>query len=272
MSLFCGKYPWMSLPIYVIDAFADAPFTGNPAAVIPLERWPEDGVMQQIAQENNQAETAFLLPMGEVWHIRWFTPTTEVNLCGHATIASAHVIHRHLGQAGPRIRFWSRSGWLQVDIRENNYVLDMPADDLTPYDTPPFLFEALGMDPLEFWKGRDDFLVLVESSLRLRQMTPDLGIIARLKARGLIITAADDQYDFISRCFFPQSGINEDPATGSAHTTLTRFWAMKTGRQRFTAYQASPRGARIRCALEGERVLLEGQAITYLTGSIHVPV
>lgn len=261
----------MFLPIYVVDAFADGLFSGNPAAVIPVEQWPADDLMQRIAQENNQAETAFILPMEGAWHIRWFTPSTEVNLCGHATMASAHVLNRHLGHTGERFRFWSRSGWLQVSAQGDTYTLDLPADELEPYDTPPFMFEALGVDVLEFWKGRDDFLVLIEDSQRLRRLQPDFGIISRLRARGLIVTAADREFDFVSRCFFPQTGINEDPATGSAHTTLTKLWAAKTGKTEFNAYQASPRGARIRCALQGDRVFLEGKAITYLTGSIQIP-
>jgi PhzF family phenazine biosynthesis protein len=265
------QMPDMSLPIYVVDAFADGLFTGNPAAVIPVSAWPSDSLMQQIAQENNQAETAFILPMEGAWHIRWFTPSTEVNLCGHATMACAHVLTRHLGVDQTRFRFWSRSGWLQVDTKGDVYTLDMPADELEPYDTPPFMFEALGVDVLEFWKGRDDFLVLIDSSERLRQLLPDFGIISRLRARGLIVTAADSEFDFVSRCFFPQTGINEDPATGSAHTTLTSFWSARTGKDRFHAFQASPRGARIRCGLRGDRVWLEGQAITYLTGAIQLP-
>ncbi len=261
----------MTLPIYVVDAFSEGPFTGNPAAVIPLTEWIPDDLMQKIAQENNQAETAFLLPMDKAWHIRWFTPTMEVSLCGHATLASAHVIARHLGQDAPKMRFWSRSGWLQVETGADAYALDMPADELEPYDTPPFMFEALGMDVSGFWKGREDFLALVDNSHRLRSLSPDYSLIARLKGRGLIVTAADDQYDFVSRCFFPQTGINEDPATGSAHTTLTKFWAAQTGKTTFDAYQASPRGARILCTLKGDRVWLQGQAATYLVGEIRLP-
>lgn len=260
----------MNLPIYVVDAFSEGLFTGNPAAVILLTDWLPDVQMQKIAQENNQAETAFLMPMQDVWHIRWFTPTMEVNLCGHATLASAHVLVHHLGNQVDKIRFWSRSGWLSVEIKDGLYTLDLPADELTPYDPPPFMFEAIGMDVVEFLKGREDFLAVVQDADRLREIHPDYGLISRLRARGLIVTAQDTQYDFISRCFFPQTGIKEDPATGSGHATLTQYWSKKTGKTSFRAYQASTRGARINCRIDGERVFLEGQAITYLIGEIRV--
>ncbi|MCF8238248.1 MAG: PhzF family phenazine biosynthesis protein [Saprospiraceae bacterium] len=258
----------MELPIYVVDAFATGRFTGNPAAVIPVQEWPEDDLMQKIAQENNQAETAFILPIKGAYHIRWFTPTLEVNLCGHATMASAHVLRHHLQEEAPRIRFWSRSGWLHVDCHGDGYSLDLPADDLKAFDIPPFMFDALGVDVIEFWKGRDDFLALIEDSVVLRQIQPDYSLIGRLKSRGLIVTAADGQYDFISRCFYPQSGIQEDPATGSAHTTLTKFWSERSGRDQLSAFQASPRGASIQCTLEKERVILKGECYTYLQGQI----
>lgn len=261
----------MTLPIYVVDAFAEGLFSGNPAAVIPLEDWLDDQLMQKIAQENNQAETAFILPIKGAWHIRWFTPTVEVNICGHATIASAHVISKALDQPSERIKFWSRSGWLHVDIQGDEYTLDLPADELTTHDPPPFMFEALGVDVLGFWKGREDFLTLVADSQQLRKLNPDLTLIARLKARGLIVTAPDETYDFVSRCFFPQSGIDEDPATGSGHATLTKFWSERTNKTSFTAYQASERGALVHCSLHGDRVSLTGKAITYLTGHINLP-
>ncbi len=266
--LLCAKPCFMELPIYVVDAFATGVFSGNPAAVIPVTEWPEDELMQKIAQENNQAETAFILPINGAYHIRWFTPTIEVNLCGHATMASAHVLKQHLKAPETRFRFWSRSGWLHVDCLEDGYALDLPADELREYDIPPFMFDALGVDVVEFWKGRDDFLALLENSELLRQLTPDFTLIARLKSRGLIVTAPDGEYDFISRCFYPQSGINEDPATGSAHTTLSRFWADRTGRAELSAFQASQRGAAIRCTLDKERVILKGACYTYLQGEI----
>ncbi|MEZ5029889.1 MAG: PhzF family phenazine biosynthesis protein [Saprospiraceae bacterium] len=260
----------MELPIYVVDAFAQGRFSGNPAAVIPVEAWPEDRLMQQIAQENNQAETAFIKPIDGAYHIRWFTPTIEVNLCGHATMASAHVLVHHLNQRESKYRFWSRSGWLHVDCVGEAYALDLPADELKPVDIPPFMFDALGLDVLEFWKGRDDFLALVDNSQMLRRLTPDFSLITRLKSRGLIVTAADEEFDFVSRCFYPQSGIDEDPATGSAHTTLTRFWADRTGKSNLSAFQASERGASIICTLDQERVILQGRCYTYLQGQITI--
>lgn len=258
----------MTLPVFVVDAFATGPFSGNPAAVIPLDEWLDSDLMQKIAQENNQAETAFILPIQGAWHIRWFTPTVEVNLCGHATMASAHVLRHHLGVQQDQFRFWSRSGWLQVNLQNDKYALDLPADELQPSDTPPFMFEALGIDVLEFWKGRDDFLALIGDADHLVSMQPDYPLLARLRGRGLIVTAQDEQHDFVSRCFYPQSGINEDPATGSAHTTLTRFWAKRLGQDHMTAWQASPRGALIECTLEKERVILTGTCSTYLEGRI----
>ncbi len=260
----------MELPIYAVDAFATGLFTGNPAAVIPVSEWPKDDLMQKIAQENNQAETAFILPIKGAYHIRWFTPTVEVNLCGHATMASAHVLRHHLEEEETRIRFWSRSGWLHVECQEDGYALDLPADELKAYDIPPFMFDALGVDVVEFWKGRDDFLALIEDPEILRQLQPDYALIGRLKSRGLIVTAPDHKYDFISRCFYPQSGIQEDPATGSAHTTLTSFWADRKGLAQLSAFQASPRGASIQCTLDKERVVLKGKCYTYLQGEISI--
>lgn len=260
-----------SLPIYVVDVFANRLFSGNPAAVIPLDSWLDDALMQQIAQENNQAETAFLVPLQNDWHIRWFTPTTEVNLCGHATIASAHVLRTENGKQQGAIRFFSRSGWLEVKHGDHSgYCLDMPSDKAEPYDPPPFLFEALGTDVVEFYKGREDFLAVVEDSARLRTMKPDFSLIKRLNSRGLLVTAPDHEFDFVSRCFFPQTGVDEDPATGSAHCTLTQYWHNKTGRTSFKAYQASQRGAIIHCRLEHDRILLEGNALTYLKGRINL--
>lgn len=260
----------MELPIFVVDAFARGRFTGNPAGVIPVNAWPDDRLMQQIAQENNQAETAFIMPIDGAYHIRWFTPTVEVNLCGHATMASAHVLRHHMNQQDTRFRFWSRSGWLHVDCLDDAYALDLPADELKSFDIPPFMFDALGLDVVEFWKGRDDFLALVEDSQMLSKLTPDFSLISRLKSRGLIVTAADEEFDFVSRCFYPQSGIDEDPATGSAHTTLTRFWSDRTGKTNLTAFQASERGAAITCKMDKERVILQGQCYTYLQGQITI--
>jgi PhzF family phenazine biosynthesis protein len=260
----------MQLPIYVLDVFAPKRFSGNPAAVIPLEEWLEDEIMQKIAQENNQAETAFVLPLKGDWQIRWFTPTMEVNLCGHATMAAAHVIYGTNPTLSGPIKFFSRSGWLQVNKVGNRYALDMPKDTLVSYDQPPFLFEALGMDVIDFVKGREDFLALVADSQMLRRMQPDLSLIKRLNGRGLIVTAQDEEFDYVCRCFFPQTGIEEDPATGSAACTLAQYWTTKLNKSSFTSFQASPRGAIIESNLLADRVELIGDVVPYLNGQIEI--
>ena len=262
----------MNLDLYQVDAFADRVFAGNPAAVVPLEQWLPDEIMQQIAEENNLSETAFFVGSGAQYHIRWFTPTHEVDLCGHATLATAHVIQHHLQLAEAHLSFKSRRGMLQVRCLGNGqYELDFPADPPKPQ---PALLEqmakALDASIQDALLATDDCVAVVASEAIVRRITPDFRIIEQLGTRGLLVTAPGDDSDFVSRCFFPSFGINEDPVTGSAHTVLTPYWAQRLGQDHLSARQLSQRGGALQCQWMQDRVKIAGYAITYLTGTIHL--
>ncbi|MCF8243704.1 MAG: PhzF family phenazine biosynthesis protein [Saprospiraceae bacterium] len=260
----------MKFLIYQVDAFTDQIFRGNPAAVVPLEDWLPDVTLQQIAAENNLAETAFFLKNEAEFHLRWFTPATEVDLCGHATVATAHVLWEHLDCGLDEITFHSRSGILGVKKQDDWYVLDFPTDKIAQVEVPEMAQIALGVKPLEVWKGREDYLLLVENQAVVENIDPDFRQLGKLKARGFIITAVGKEVDFVSRCFFPAFGIDEDPVTGSAHTTLTPFWANKLGKPELTARQISKRGGYLKCQFQGDRTHISGQAKTYLEGTIEI--
>lgn len=257
----------MRLQFFQADAFTDRLFGGNPAAVVPLAEWLPEATMQSIAMENNLSETAFFKKNGDRYHIRWFTPACEVDLCGHATLATAHVLWQHLECNDEQISFDSRSGPLSARKAAGWYTLDFPTDEIKKIDTPAIITEALGLMPAETWLGREDYLVLVENQLQVTGVQPDFRLLAQLKSRGVIVTAAGNDTDFVSRCFFPAFGIDEDPVTGSAHTTLTPFWAEKLGKTDFTARQLSRRGGFLKCSLRGNRTLISGQAVTFMEGS-----
>jgi PhzF family phenazine biosynthesis protein len=262
----------MTIPVYQVDAFSSEVFHGNPAAVCPLEKWLPDDIMQKIAAENNLAETAFIVPEGEDFHIRWFTPGVEVALCGHATLAAAFVYFNLLGYTRPVIRFNSKSGWLEV-TKENDgkLTLDFPADPPTAIaDFPEAISEGLKIKPTKVFKGKFDFLVEVENEQTILNLQPDMRIIATLDARGIIATAKGDSVDFVSRCFFPQSGIDEDPVTGSAHCLLTSYWNKQAGKNEFKAIQLSARKGWLDCKLVGDRVLMTGSAVLFLKGEIYI--
>ena len=258
----------MNQKIYQVDAFTNKVFGGNPAAVCPLETWLSDDLMQKIALENNLSETAFFIPNGDRFHIRWFTPVTEVDLCGHATLAAGHVLFHHLNYEKDEIIFQSRSGELSVIKEDENYILNFPTDKINRIETPDLVKNSLDCPILECWKGREDYLVLTDSQRGVEDVNPDFGIMKKLKARGVLVTSNGEEVDFVSRCFFPAYGIDEDPVTGSAHTTLTPFWAKKLGKTKMTAKQISARGGDLVCKLDSERTKLGGQAVTYLTGEI----
>jgi len=260
------------IPVYQADAFTDKPFHGNPAAVCPLNEWLPDSTMQLIAKENNLAETAFIVPYENAYQIRWFTPSTEVDLCGHATLASAYVYFYVLHYPGEKLRFFSKSGWLTV-IKETNgkLTLDFPADPPAIVASPEEnIFKGLGIGPVPVYKGKFDYLVEMETEEKVDQLKPDLRILSTLKSRGLIVTAHGNNVDFVSRCFFPQSGIDEDPVTGSAHCMLTSYWNMKTGKTSFSAIQLSERKGWLDCKLSGDRVLMSGNAVLFLQGEIMI--
>ncbi len=262
----------MKIPIYQVDAFTDRLFTGNPAAVCPLDHWLEDYVMQQIALENNLSETAFLIPKDDAYAIRWFTPLAEVELCGHATLASAHVLFQHLSFKGNTIRLHSRfSGDLTVSRHDQLLTLDFPKDDLQPALPPEGLIEAIGKKPAEIWKGRTDYLLYYPAQEDIEELKPNFSLLEKTEARGIIVTAPGYECDFVSRFFAPAVGVNEDPVTGSAHTSLTPYWAHRLNQLEFEAQQISARGGLLKCKLSGDRVLISGQARTYMTGTILLP-
>lgn len=261
----------MSVPIYQVDAFASRRFAGNPAAVMLLEQFAEDSALQAIAAENNLAETAFLVADGEDFRLRWFTPTVEVPLCGHATLASAAVVMERLAPQRTRVTFHSASGPLGVARTADGYVMDFPARPPVPVAMPDGLAEALGARPVEVVSDRFNYLVLLESAERVRHLAPDLAAIARLDHDGVIVTAPGDQrYDFVSRYFAPAKGIPEDPVTGGAHCALAPYWAQRLNKTAFRAFQASQRGGEVICRVVGDRVELEGRCVFYLEGRAEI--
>ena len=261
----------MSQPIVVVDAFTDRPFAGNPAAVCVLDRAADDGWMQQVAREMNLAETAFLAPEAGVYRLRWFTPAVEVQLCGHATLASAHWLWES-GAVAPSeaITFETRSGRLLAMKQGTWIALDFPAKPDTPADVPPALARALGATPVAFGLSQFDALAELASEEAVRTLIPDIGAIAALPYRGLIVTAraASAGLDFVSRFFAPAVGVPEDPVTGSAHCVLGPYWRRRLMKDDFLAYQASPRGGVVKVGVRGDRVLLGGQAVTVWKGQL----
>ena len=263
----------MTYPIFQIDAFTSELFGGNPAAVVPVETWLPDQTMQRIASENNLAETAFFVPRTEPdkFDLRWFTPTTEVQLCGHATLATAFAIFNCLKtNQSDQLSFHTLSGWLQVRRDGDWLILDFPADSLQIADLPEAARTGLNILPKKVLLGREDYLCVYESEAEVLALEPDFRTLKMVQARGFICTAPGEQSDFVSRCFFPAFGIDEDPATGSAHTTLMPFWAEKLGKTTLNAIQASERRGYLRCTLAGERVLIAGKGVLYLEGKIMI--
>jgi predicted PhzF superfamily epimerase YddE/YHI9 len=261
----------MDYTLYQIDAFSEDLFHGNPAAVVPLDAWLPDAVMQAIAEENNLAETAFYVRAGDGYHLRWFTTVCEVDLCGHATLATAHALFHHEGHIGESVAFSSRSGPLFVRRQGDRLVLDFPVDTIRPVPLPEGLAVGLGAAPQETYRGKDDFLLVYRNQSEIVALDPDMAAVGKIPCRGVIVTAPGDSVDFVSRFFGPQSGIPEDPVTGSAHTTLVPYWAKKLGKTTFSALQLSRRGGKLQCTLNGDRVEIAGNAVTYLKGTIDVP-
>jgi PhzF family phenazine biosynthesis protein len=261
----------MYMPIFQIDAFTTHRFTGNPAAVMPMNSFLSDAVLQAIASENNLAETAFLVPEGGDYRVRWFTPTAEVPLCGHATLASAAVVMERLEPGRSRVIFHSASGPLTVNRMDSKYVMDFPVRLSEPVSTTPGLTDSLGVAPIEVFVNAFNYMALLESAQIVRVLAPDMAALARLDRSGVIVTApGDGGYDFVSRYFAPAKGIPEDPVTGGAHCMLAPYWAKRLGKTTFRAYQASRRGGEIICRLVGERVELEGNCVFYLEGEVEI--
>lgn len=260
----------MKLNIYQVDAFTKEVFKGNPAAVCPLEEWLDAGLMQRIALENNLSETAFFVKTGDVYEIRWFTPTFEIDLCGHATLGSAHVIFEILQAEENLVKFHShKSGALAVEKKGDVLILDFPSRPVAPVEIPEGLIDAIGKEPKEVFKARDYFLVY-ESEQDVADIEPDFSALAKINTHAVIVTAKGDSADFVSRFFAPEAGINEDPVTGSAHCNLIPFWAERLGKTEMFARQISARGGELFCELKGDRVKIGGNAALYLKGEIYI--
>lgn len=259
------------IKIYQVDAFTDNLFSGNPAAVCILPKWLNDEKMQNIATENNLAETAFLVENGDDFEIRWFTPTVEVDLCRHATLATAYVLFNCLNFQGNEIVFHSsKSGKLSVSKENDLLLLNFPADQLENAENFEQIRKCIGITPRELYKGKTDYIAVISNEEEVKNLCPDLYEISKLKARGLIVTAPGEKVDFVSRFFAPQSGINEDPVTGSAHTSLIPIWSAKTGKQEMTARQLSKRGGDLMCINNNGRVSIGGKGKLYMEGEIFI--
>lgn len=261
----------MKLRIYQVDAFATKVFSGNPAAVCPLDQWIDEKLMQDIAMENNLAETAFIVVASSSVEIRWFTPSVEVDLCGHATLAAAYVLFTFEGYKGDVINFQShRSGRLSVRREGDQLTMNFPTDVFSPVATTDALTAGVSIKPLEIYRGKTDLMFVYADQSDVTTLAVDYGQLAKLPCRGVIVTAPGNRVDFVSRFFAPQSGINEDPVTGSAHTTLTPYWSRRLDKNELTAMQLSPRQGKLLCKYLGDRVEISGSARSYLRGEIEV--
>lgn len=262
----------MNIPMYQADAFTDKLFGGNPAAVCPLTEWLPDNIMQKIAMENNLAETAFFVANGDgTYLLRWFTPELEIDLCGHATLASAHILFTELGHSHDTIHFNTMTaGTLVVTRNGDKYAMNFPARPAIPAELPDGLLAALGgKPPLDVLRSRD-YMLVYESEEDITSMIPDHSALAKIDTLGVIVTAPGKHVDFVSRFFAPAAGVPEDPVTGSAHCNLIPYWADRLGRNQLHAYQISARKGELWCELQGDRVLMAGKAVTFLRGSITV--
>jgi PhzF family phenazine biosynthesis protein len=260
----------LQIPCYIVDAFTARVFGGNPAAVCPLRHWLPDSVLQNIAAENNLSETAYFIRDNDSFHLRWFTPALEIDLCGHATLASAFLLFSEMGFKDSQIRFHSRSGELSAQRRGDVIELDFPSRPPQPCPAPPNLVRALGRTPREVLKSRDYFAVF-DSPEEIAELKPDMKQLAELDSLGVIVTAQGTDADFVSRFFAPKAGVPEDPVTGSAHCSLIPFWAQRLGKSELFARQISKRGGELRCRNLGDSVGIGGHAVVYSRGTILVP-
>lgn len=259
----------MKQKIYQIDAFTNNIFGGNPAAVCPLEKWLPDETLQKIAMENNLAETAYYVKKDAVYEIRWFTPTVEVDLCGHATLATAYVLFNYEGHAANEVEFHSpRSGKLTVTKNKELLTLNFPSDSLQKVTVSEELKKGFDQQPVEVFKGKTDYMFVFNNETQIQSLKPNFQELSKWNVRGVIATAKGEKSDFVSRFFAPQSGIDEDPVTGSAHTTLTPFWADRLGKNELSAIQLSARKGHLNCKFLKDRVEISGQAKTYLIGEV----
>ena len=257
--------------MYQVDAFANKLFSGNPAAVVILESPLKDNVMQSIAAENNLSETAFVSIHESPVTIRWFTPSIEVDLCGHATLASARILFDYYPDiAREEINFHSKSGVLKITKIDDGLCLNFPADQPVETEIDSLFIEILGIEPLKLLRGKDDYLAVFENQKQIEDMQPKPALLKKINARGLVISAPGDEVDFVSRCFYPEAGIEEDPVTGSAHTMLTPYWANKFNKEELEAHQLSKRGGKLNCRLVNDRVFISGDSVIYFEGTISI--
>lgn len=259
----------MKLNIFQVDAFTSRPFSGNPAAVVPLDSWLPTETMQSIALENNLSETAFFVREGDSYGLRWFTPTFEIDLCGHATLATAFVIFTILGTEETTLRFQTRSGILTVERDGDRFILDFPSRPALECDVPDGLVAAIGCEPKQILKSRD-YMLVYETEAEVRAIEPNFAEILKIPTHAVIVTAPGDDSDFVSRFFAPEVGVFEDPVTGSAHCTLIPFWAERLGKTELFARQVSARGGELFCELRGDRVKIGGNACLFMKGEIYV--
>lgn len=258
------------MEIFQIDAFTDRLFSGNPAAVVPLTSWLPDEIMQSIAMENNLAETAFIVPYGDDFHIRWFTPEVEIDLCGHATLAAAFVYYHELGYSREAIRFYSQSGWLSVTRSGDMFTLDFPSSTPSQIEIMPEMRVCTEGEILEAWRGSRDYMLVMKDLKALTGSAYHISAMLALGHAGIIVTAPGEDVDFVSRFFAPAFGIPEDPVTGSAHTLLTPYWAHRLGKSHLTARQLSPRGGYLELEWWGDRVMISGTCVKYMKGDIYL--
>ncbi len=259
----------MKIKQYQVDAFSEKIFGGNPAAVVPLQSWLPDSLLQAIAEENNLSETAFFVPAGSQFELRWFTPLAEVDLCGHATLATAHVLFNHEGVSSQSVSFLTRSGELVVKRLGSGFEMNFPAREPSPCELPAELLKALGEQPIETLAA-DDYIVVYESEDTVRRIAPDMALLCQVGLRGVVITAPGREFDFVSRFFAPKLGVPEDPVTGSAHCSLAPYWGKRLNRTWLRALQCSRRGGEVGCELVANRVLLSGHAKTFMEAIITV--
>ncbi len=261
----------MNIPYYQVDAFTHGPFSGNPAGVCLLDHWLPDTLLQHIAAENNLSETAFVVQRGDDrFDLRWFTPAMEMDLCGHATLAASHIIFEHLRHQTRLLHFETKSGTLNVSHENGILTLDFPYRPASPVSAPPELLQGLGRTPVFVAKARD-YLAVFESEDVVAALQPDMGALIKLQTLGIIVTAPGKNCDFVSRFFAPRAGVPEDPVTGSAHCTLVPYWAARLEKSELHAFQVSTRGGELFCKLQGDRVAIGGRAITYSSGTLHLP-
>lgn len=261
----------MKLPIYQVDAFTSRMFAGNPAAVVVLDAWLPDRVLEAIAAENNLAETAFVIPRGDVMPLRWFTPAVEVDLCGHATLATAHVLFRYAFPSAERLTFGTKSGELPVRRAGERLSLDFPARPGKPVEITDAVVAALGIRPRELYRARD-LMAILDSEAQVRDFRPDAQRLSALDVFAVMITAPGEDCDYVCRFFAPRKGIPEDPVTGSAQCTLAPYWSARLSKTALTGRQLSPRGGELHCTLQGDRVLIAGRTVEYLRGEIDIDV